>query len=126
MDEVGRELDDVVVVKAEPGEHLAEIREHLADLSFGVALADDLALAIDRELPGDVGHWGGRHDRRVRVEALRWAGVRRIDVANGIGHERVLSVGAGCLRASDLVQAALNRTSNPSGSLIAMIFRWRS
>src|SRR5215211_744634 len=64
MGEVGgedRDLDDVVKRAARVGEHGPEILPDLRYLRVDVALADELAIGVQRHLAGDVERAAGAH-----------------------------------------------------------------
>src|SRR5207244_10598909 len=60
-DEVG-EFDDVVEACPGGGQAAAEVLEDLAGLGLGVALADELAVLVQRELAGDRDETARAHD----------------------------------------------------------------
>src|SRR5260370_20790600 len=91
VNEKGGELGDVVEVRADTGQHAAQVFEDLLELRIEIAGADHAAVVAYRELSGDENKFAGFHSRQVRVETLRRAGAFRVDVLDVVAHELTLS-----------------------------------
>src|SRR6185312_333931 len=86
MNEISIEFYDVIEADPQPLEHIFHIGEHLLELCLKVSLADDIAVAVDRKLAGDVVKIAAFYARCMAVIALRRRRSGRIDILNEIGH----------------------------------------
>src|SRR5262249_24376751 len=83
--QVGRELDDVSPARADRFKRRFDIREGLHALGVEIAVADQLAVAVDANLAGDEDEFRRLDAREMRVLTKRLAervGVEELDVSH--------------------------------------------
>src|ERR1700733_15714740 len=86
MDEIGRELYNILEIGVYPLQYSVKVIEDLAELALKIVSARDFAVFINGELPGVKIQRPLIHSSSMRIKPLRRTGVFRIYVRDALGH----------------------------------------